>query len=367
MIVLFPAIAFGQTDYYMKDTLVAVGIKLVDNGNLENSKFCQVKNKKGIIKYSPDEIDEYGFKDGRVYVSKEIQVSDSVKKFFLLRLAEGETTLYSLSGTGKKRFFIEKDSSKLFELQKFDPENDHRSFNDYLVGFSSDCPQVNDAAKLVSYNNGSLTKFIRRYNNCDGRPFPHFKYGAMLGLELTRLIPTSVEENAYLKLFDFKYDAGYSFGLFIDHPILVSDFSLHLEAYYSQHRFQLYQHSNGNDYDFAGNLSSIKVPLMIRYTYPTNKIRPFLNAGGIFSFAIENRYSIYEATIGEGVIEIDRINESPQFDTSQMGYTLGAGIEYKLNYRQSLFFELRTNKLYGFSGPKALNSSEIYFTTGINF
>ena len=189
----------------------------------------------------------------------------------------------------------------------------------------------------------------------------------MLGLELTRLIPTSVEENAYLKLFDFKYDAGYSFGLFIDHPILVSDFSLHLEAYYSQHRFQLYQHSNGNDYDFAGNLSSIKVPLMIRYTYPTNKIRPFLNAGGIFSFAIENRYSIYEATIGEGVIEIDRINESPQFDTSQMGYTLGAGIEYKLNYRQSLFFELRTNKLYGFSGPKALNSSEIYFTTGINF
>lgn len=92
LIVFFPILAFGQNEYFSTDSITSTGIKLIDGGDLINSKLCQVKKGDKIIEYTPYEVKEFGFKDGRVYVSKEIQVSDSTIKVFLERLYEGKTT-----------------------------------------------------------------------------------------------------------------------------------------------------------------------------------------------------------------------------------------------------------------------------------
>ena len=174
-------------------------------------------------------------------------------------------------------------------------------------------------------------------------------------------------DNVFFRRFNFNYDPGYSLGAFIDGPIMVSDFSVHLEAAFSIHHFLFNYNENNTDYDFSGDLSAIQVPLLIRYTIPAKKVRPFINAGIVETINLKNDYSIYSATIGESVIEIDKVNELSRFDDYHFGYCAGAGIELKRNYRQSLFFELRISKLHGISGSKTVNLSNINFTTGINF
>jgi len=55
----------AQTDYYIKDHTMTGGIDLIDGGDISNSMVCQVKNGNSVDKYSPNQISEYGFKDGR--------------------------------------------------------------------------------------------------------------------------------------------------------------------------------------------------------------------------------------------------------------------------------------------------------------
>lgn len=233
LISLLPILSFGQSDYFSTDSTSSLGIKLIDGGDLINSQFCQVKKGDKTIQYTPYEVKEYGFKDGRVYISKEIQIADSSKRVFLERLKKGNTTLYYYRGKGLKTFFIQKDSTLFVEIPEQDTEEDYST---QLLNLTKDCSNVSDACKLVSYNKKSLSKLISRYNQCELKPFPHFKYGFLIGYEFLRLIPSS-EQNYNLKYFDYKYDGGFTIGIFLDNPILVSDISLHVELLLSKHGY----------------------------------------------------------------------------------------------------------------------------------
>lgn len=364
-IIIIPITTFGQTDYFLTDSTISSGIKLINGNKKNNFRFCQVKDGGENVKYSPDEITEYGFKDGRVYISKKIKLSDSFQKVFLECLNKGKINLYYYNGDGLKTFFLEKDSTSLIEIPKHNRDN--ISYNNQLLDLTSDCSAIADATKVVSYNKKSLTKLIERYDDCKRRPFPHLRYGLTAGYELAKLIPTSNHEIGYTNFFDYKYDGGFSIGLFIDNPILVSDFSLHSELYYSKHGYSYNELVADRDIDFVANISSLKLPLLIRYTYPSNKFRPFLNIGAVFSYNFKNENLRYETTITENIIEINDIKESSLIDDIQLGYCIGGGIECKLDFKHSLFFEFRYNNQYGISDPKSIKISGYNFVTGINF
>lgn len=345
---------------------MSVGVNLVDGRDLLNSRFCMMKMGDQIVRYTPYEVKEYGFKDGRVYLSKDIQTSDSVQRVFLERLEKGNTTLYYYKGKRNKTYFLEKDSILFVELPKRKEKRDI-TFRSNLQHITSDCPNVRDAAKLVNYNKKSLTNLITRYNNCELKPFPFFKYGLIIGYGTTKLIPSSAIENEYINQLDFKYDGGFTIGLFVDNPILVSDFSLHAELYYSRHGFSYNKLIENKDIDFVANISALKLPILIKYAYPSNKNRPFINAGGILAYNFKNDNSLYEASMTQNIIEIDDLKKTSLIYRNQVGYSIGGGLECKLNHKNFLFFELRYSKLYGLSDSGSLNNSEIHFITGINF
>lgn len=50
--------SFGQDGYYSTDRTSSSGIKLVDGGDVINSKYCRVKTKDGIKNYSPYDVVE---------------------------------------------------------------------------------------------------------------------------------------------------------------------------------------------------------------------------------------------------------------------------------------------------------------------
>lgn len=365
LIAFFPILTFGQKGYFSTNTTKSTGIKLIDGGALTNSKLCQVKKGDKIVEYSPYEVREFGFDDGRVYVSREIQTSDSTKKVFLERLCEGETNLYYYIEKGRKSFFIEKNGSLFFELQKRNKDN--RTYTEQLSDVTNDCSNVADAVKYIGYKKKSIARFIERYNTCVERPFPHFRYGLTLGYELAKLVTPSDNLADDLKYLDFNYAGGLAIGLFIDNPILVSDVSLHGEVCFSKQGFSYNKRIDDKDIDFVANLSTLKVPLLIRYTYPSNKIRPFANLGLVGSFNIRNKCQLYETTISKSKIEIVDAKLSSAIDNIQLGYCMGGGMEYKLKSRNSLSFEMRYTNQYGIVNPETLRISGFSLVTGITF
>lgn len=331
---------------------------------LTNSKLCRVKEGGRIIEYTPFEVTEYGFSDGRVFISKEITAGASSEKVFMQRLQQGKATLYYYRGEGVRTFYIEKDSSLFMELPKQNGKNE--KFSEQLLLLTSDCSAVSDADRLVGYNKNSLSRLIQRYNNCDPKPFPHFKYGMMAGLEFLRLLPVFIETSDLVN-FNFRYDGGSSLAVFIDNPVLVSDFSLHAEVSISKHGYSYNRLLETADMDYVANITSVKVPVLLRYTLPSEKISPFFNVGLAAAFNIKNESLFYKDIIDGKTIELTDAVQPLLNDDFQAGYSAGSGIEYRLNYRKALLFELRYTRLYNQSPLEGRGSSGISFTTGITF
>lgn len=363
LISLLPILSFGQSEYFSTDSTSSYGIKLVDGGNMINSQLCQVKKGDKILQYTPYEVKEFGFKDGRVYISKEIQIADSSKRVFLERLNKGNTTLFYYKGKGIRTFYIQKDSTLFIEVPKQVTEEDYST---QLLNLTKDCSNVSDGCKLVSYNKKSLSKLISRYNQCELKPFPHFKYGFLIGYEFLRLIPQT-GQNINLEYFDYKSDGSFTIGIFLDNPILVSDFSLHAELLLSKHGYSYNKLIDNKDLDFVANLTSLNVPLLLKYAYPSNKLRPFINIGINGTCFIKNNTLLYETTINETILEINDTDITSMISDFQLGYALGGGLEYKLNYKNSLFFELRYSNQYSQGSSEFKGNSTFSVLTGINF
>lgn len=366
--IFLPGNLYGQKDYYSTDSTLSVGIKLVRNTDVKNSMLCQVIKGEEIIDYTPYDIKEYGFNNGRVYVSNEIQLSDKEKKVFLERLQQGETKLYYYRANGLKLFFIEKDSLNLVEIPRRNSEK--ISYNDLLLDITEDCENLREASKYVAYRKRSLTKYIKRYNNCELKPFPHVRFGFTVGYELLKIKPPKTNIIKELNNFNFKYDGNFSLGLFLDLPILVSDISAHFETNYSRHGFSYSSTEGLIDNDLACNFSSLSIPFMIKYAYPSNDIRPYFGLGFSYMRLITENSLFFSADKSEEIIFIDRVqNESTDYDAidnNQIGALIGGGIEYKISSGNSLFFEIRYSYLKPISNSSSLSSSVINFNLAIN-
>ena len=361
IVALLPILSFGQRGYFSTDSLTSVGVKLIDSGDLINSQFCQVKKGDKVVRYTPHEVKEYGFADGRVYVSMEIHIADSSKRVFLERLHKEKTNLYYYKGNKVKTFFIQKDSVLFIEIPKQNTKGE--DFSKQLLFITKDCPSTLDACRLVNYSKKSLSKFISRYNKCEEKPFPHFKYGILVGYEFSKLV-LSDEIYEELNYFDYKYDGGFSIGIFIDNPILVSDFSLHTEFLFSKHGYSYNKLIDSEDMDFVANLSSLNIPLLLRYAYPSNAIRPFINVGINGSYFFENETRFRKVLINGTTIEINDNEITPTANNFNFGYAIGGGVECNLNFKNSLFFELRyiNQRDFKFLGTKGFSVQ-----TGVNF
>jgi hypothetical protein len=363
---LIPLQSFEQNNYYRGNGVISVGSKIIDMGDQSNARICKVKKGKKELQFTPYEIDEYGFNDGRIYMARNIRISDSVHRVFLLQLSKGNTNLYYLREKHLKTFFVEKDSSQLIELPENKDEKDGEYFRDQLVGITAGCPAVTDAIKVVSYNKMSMRKLFRRYNHCESRPFPFLKFGLLGGYGWTALDPSDIELNA-LDEFFFGYDGRFVMGLFMDNPILMSDFSMHLELTYNKYGFTYNEIIDNRDVDFVANVSSLGMPVLVRYSYPSNKIRPFVNAGGYLSCNFKNENSLFEASVNHNVVEINELKETTLISKYMGGLAMGGGFEYRLDFRRSLFIDFRYYRLFGLNSKQSMIFSEFLVTTGINF
>jgi hypothetical protein len=364
IISLFSLKSFAQRGFYKNDSIAKIGVKIVDGGKISNAQWCIEDRKDSLLSFSPYEVSKYGFNKGKTYVSKDITFSGATKRVFLEQLNEGKINLYFYAEQKLVTYFIEKDSTTFLELPK---ENENSNFQKQLQELTSDFPEFSNSTSLVKYNRTALSRFVNDYNQQLNRPFPHFRFGITGIYEMTKFSLTSDQNIPSLDKIPFSYESSFSGGLFIDVPLLVSYFSLHPEIQYSQYSYSYFAKTDDKDIDFLANISSIKVPVLFRYTFPSNKIRPFANAGGIVAYNIRNENTLYETTFTGNQIEINNLGENPLIPAFQAGFSAGLGVEFKINFQHSLFFEIRYNQFINDQLSNSLRSTDLQFITSFNF
>lgn len=352
----------AQGGYYIRDNHATYGAKLVDGGALKNAAYCVVETRSNDRIYTPDEVSEYGFPDGRVYVAKTIAYDGIMRRVFLERLSEGRLVLYYYHGADGITFFIETEDGELNLLPLKDEKGN--SFRHYIAEFTADFPEGFDALQNVAYRKSTLTMFFARYEKRQHRPFPHFRYGLNLGFGLTDLLPQP--GNQIMRNTSFRKARSFSAGVFADQPLLLSDFSLNAGINISRQVYSSFWTSDDGDEDYYAKSVSVGIPLLLRHTWPSNRFRPFVNAGGLALLNVDNHNILYRNTFTDNTInlEIDRTNYISDVYT---GLTAGAGLEYRIRGRGSLLTEIRYSHLWPHEKPLLINLKVLNLTIGYSF
>jgi hypothetical protein len=351
----------AQNGYMITDSSRLDNITIADLGAINNARYCKVRENGKWVLYKPTDIREYGLDTGTVYVSKEIQKGLSGDPVFLERLQQGKVTFYYYMDTlGVTSYYFEKEGSPVIEITRYN--SDGQSFRKQLSAVTSDCPGYSNSLKFVVYKKYPLSVLIARYNECELKPVPVFRFGLTAGYNMVKLVKAVDDDISYY--FDPQYEGGLTLGLFADRPLLAGNFSIHPELYYT--RFSMLYNSimADKDMDLVSDISYLKMPVLIRYYIPAKRVRPFIDAGGILSVTLTNNTLIYRSKITGDIVEILGEIEPVPLNPVSLGYVIGGGAEFKLNARRSLFLEIRHNTFIGSHGSEKI--SEFNFMTAIN-
>ena len=349
---------FAQAGYYVRDTTIQAGVKPVDQGALKNARGMIIDYKTRTDRFTPEEIQEYGFPDGRVFFSRVISVDGQPQRVFLERIGQGKLDLWYFAGFDGDRFFVERPAegqaaagqyrwpsgqqpeSSLIEL----PGEDGREgpLRALLASWTSDCPQVAEALKVVRFNKKSLSAFMSRYNTCSSKPMPIARFGVTVGGSTTRWGHRRPEMEG-LRTTAFPNDPALVAGVFADLPVFADGFTFHPEILYSGNSWSAHSENQEATFDFLISTASLQVPLLFRYTLPSPRWRPFINLGGTFTRHLRNDNTIYRTTVNDGVATIAMTTGEALTARDMAGYAVGGGLQVALDHRRSLFLEIRHN------------------------
>ena len=341
IILISPLALFSQTALLGNDTLVKM-INFIEGTDIENSQVCREKKFDSIITYTPNDINWYQYKYRR-YFSRLVQLENETKRVFLEQITTGRVTLFYYCDIKSSRYFIESDGIELTELTE--KSGDSINFHKLLEKYFSDCQSVKEAIPSVKFNINSLRFFIKRYNICDTRPYPISKFGFYLGLGRSALsyVPGNSSIAGLLDNAEFNKDYSVVFGCFLDLPVFKSDLTFHPELYYSKNAFSSNQYDPNIETDIIVNVSAINAPMLLRYTFPFRKVRPFINGGIVYSYLLKNENAVYEAQISNNIIEIQKEKTEELLKKNQIRMSFGLGCQYLLTYRHAAFVEMRYN------------------------
>lgn len=370
--------SFGQKDFrngfiitLEHDTIKG---QLDYRSNSKNYKSCIFKSEYVEKEYYPTQILGFG------YVNDKYFTSQITPNSFVEVLVTGRMSLYK----SIDKYLIKKgtafyDLKNLITEQadidgKIGTNKDYRwrGLLTYLVG---DC--LDNSSKLtsgISLDEKSLTQLLVAYNKCSGKafteykaskPWTKFEFGASLGVTKSEIL-LNKESPIYSYLDDSYHSIDPSMGLLIaiSSPRLTERVAFQGEIHFIKSTYSsLIKNDNSTEYhDTYIDLSTLSVPLSLKYSFPEKKCGWYLQGGVSYEFhLISDTKRLSEYVIGNVV---NTAEEKPAFEVNdnQIGYWGGIGIlkSYrKLKGSISIrYFQMSAlNKTEGFSA----NNNRISF------
>jgi hypothetical protein len=310
------------------------------------------KRNDGYISYYPEDIKEYGFRQGNVYVSRSIDNQN----IFLRRFGNGEVALLKGKIDGKRLFFLEKQ-------ERLIPLNKKGDFRDRLSTELQDCPYASDYTKLVFYNQKSLHRIVKYYNDCASPFYPHTRFGIIAGSSIGTI---TVQYRAFDPT--LKSSMGPVIGGFIDIPNgLFSKWSTRFEILYRSSKYSLNEENIYIARDYDIEVSTISVPMLLRYRHYNNSpIYPFFNLGVVLGYNLKRAVKLTEVIIDQSGPVTNEFDLN-LVDQQELGGTMGIGMEYQFDYKRTASFEIRYQLSVGIEGRINHTLTGLQILAGFNF
>jgi hypothetical protein len=332
------------------------------------------------IVYNPSQIIGYGLADGKQYESITIVNSDKISHtYFMEVLAKGAATLYFMKHDGvKERFFVTTNDGRIHELiqesRRVDKGNGKiynvtlKQYVGMLTSVLNACAEVQPLIEKARLEQSDMIKVVNKYNACiapaqvqvarteDDVKTKVEKLIIVGGTYTNATFSSSQSVDDYATKGDITPSLDVTGGIAfnITAAKLSNKLSLYTGVMYQQYRVEGkykkdYAGGSYYTYDYYLEAKHIKVPAMIRYTWPKGKFRAYINAGAQAGFLLSadsnvKRYGKFGAQ--ENNYEFDMM---PDYREIELGFIGGLGIKTEAFGKRSLSLELRQEKNHGLS------------------
>ena len=290
-----------------------------------NAQRCRFRSgpRGTVVTYAPAQLRGYGFpSSGEYYRPQIVPAGDSLlpagSSHFMEVLTDGPAQLYYLrSEQGYERFFVVSPNLPLTLLGHGvrTAEHEGRQFQEELTPFRqtlahalAGCAVAQSKLPNLQYSEGALRRVVTLYNNCQqtSRPMPLRHDGHVLVARVGILVGGHKSQLRFKNGAQFTTPqlpayagviGGISLGL--SAPRATRNVSLQLAVLYEQQRYNLEYiepYRGGIQYEQHSrihvDLSYLRVPVLLRYTYPHGKVRPLVEAGlsSGYAFKTDNTY-----------------------------------------------------------------------------
>lgn len=327
----------ASVGYYF-DGYEAHNVWIANGNSSDRASRVEIPNQKnhaGTVLY-PGDIHRYGV-EGKTYVTAAIDYKGELRNVFLEEMfieEDGTKIYYYCDEKGKDSFIVVNSEEEIIYATQDNP----KPMWDF-ISTNSDCPKLSNAKpfpKKLSYNN--VNTFYTAYRDCNSNLFQKLKWGVKLNTGVGVLDTNEVPE------YEFDYRFTYSAGLFLRVP-LDAHISLQSELLLNIFDNKSGQPKHKGD-DRRYKRMSIQLPMLLGYNFTLNngKTIPYMEAGTLFDFALAgDKYEGGEKLDKDPYSVVD-YNSIIKF---HWGFSVGAGIQQKLNDRNSLFVGLRWNYSQG--------------------
>lgn len=391
---LITASSVAQTNFQPGYVVALTGDTLrgeVDTrGAQRNARLTRFRSAPGamVTEYSPRRLRGYGLTGGQLYRTESVVLADSLprpllpnpiadtlrRSAFLEVLEQGPATLlYRRDERNNDHYYLKMQSQPALELVQtvrtieeagvtYQRKSDE--FRRTLAAAMQACIAVQPVITTIRYGQTGLMRVVRHYNECVGGTSvtpagavrkTHVQLGVVAGAERSRL---EIRQN-YQGLSNSTTMQGYTqpviglaLGIHLDG--VSKNLLVRLEALYEKQRYAS-EVRVGNQYRVA--LTSIRFPLLVRYTYPKGRMRPFAQVGYSFAYLSQTDNEVRRAflnTAGEYEYTVWLPIVAPR--KLEQGLVGGLGLITAWENKRNLAVEARYERSNGFSESIGIDS-----------
>lgn len=347
-----------------------------------------------VTTYLPTELRGYGIAGGRQYRSLGMPNSDKRFRvggqtglsYFMEILVDGPAQLYSMHMQGYEHYLIASPVLPLallqYRINKVDREqgSDVVTYQEELTPYRQtlaqalpNCPLAQSKLPTLPYSETDLRRVVALYNECQGyHPAPvsaqgvrvHVRLGLMGGMTQSRLV---YDDGSQFHNETIPYYAAPTAGITLsltvprisqDRFTLQTAFLYGVEKYDGEYTEPKPGTLNGmQSTRLHLNLAYLRVPLMVRYTYPRGWVRPVLEAGVITALSLRSESS-YQSTNYFGEYDAPQpLVPATNFGLFEYGAGIGAGLATVLPGGRTISLLARTEVSYGFANALGISSA----------
>lgn len=348
-----------------------------------------------ITDYQPRQLQAYAITGQQLYQTATVLLADSVgpgaalgaapdtlqRRSFVEVLVRGPLTLFYLRDEQRiDHYYGQLRAQPLRELRQRVSmveregrryQQETNEFRRTMADLTAQCASVQPGLNTLRYQSTDFVRVVQAYNTCMGEttaPLPatarkaSLQLGVVVGAEISHL---EIEGNQFRRPVRGTSAVGPVVGLGLTLRTRLSrNLSFRLEALYERQAFDRLA-PYGNAIPLIGQplnpekrvtISTLRAPLLVRYTYPRGRFRPLVYIGytnGLFlESKVEDRVKVARAPLSQLELAYEGPALAEQTLTGGLGLTTArangrnAGVELRYEYSNGFNSVTNLNRFY---------------------